>query len=128
MMTLEQLIEALNCSRTARCRDEAGDLRIVGRSGHIYAQPEGFYIYCEAGSPRAWTFAKRELSFCKVTQDGDEEGFLLLDHVPSLEEAIAITSRLGIRKRKHISEKERERLARTGFRSKPPPAASGSTD
>lgn len=112
---LEQLIIALECSLTARVKDECGDWRVVGRKGHIYVEPEGFYIYHDAGSKQAWTWAKKTLAFCKVTQDGDEEGMLLLDRLPDPMEAEVIRGQLGIRKLKVISDKERERL-KTAFK------------
>lgn len=115
---LEQLIEALNCSLTARVKDECGDWRIVGRRGHIYAEPEGFYIFHDAGSKRGWANAKWEMRFCKVTQDGDDEGFLFLDHLPDRQEAHVILDRIGIRRRKVLSDKERERL-KTAFKPAP---------
>jgi hypothetical protein len=49
-------------------RDECGDPRINGRHGHIYAVPGGVFL----GTARAWRYAKKAMSFAKVTQDGDE--------------------------------------------------------
>lgn len=117
MADLGQLIEVLNCSLVARCRDECGDLRIVGKNGWIYAQPEGFYIWYNAGSPRTYGFGKKELSFCKVTQDGDEEGVLLLDRLPTAAEAWIIMNRMGIRRRKHLSEAALANLAKARLKS-----------
>lgn len=128
MADLGQLIEALNASLTTRCRDENGDWRVAGKLGHIYAQPEGFYIYYAPNSIRMWNAGKKEMGFCKVTQDGDDEGFLLLNRLPTAVEAGIIRDRLGIRRRKVISDAERERLAKTAFRSKSPPPASGSAN
>jgi hypothetical protein len=55
-------------------RDECGDPQINGKRDHIYAVPEGFQLYCVCESRKAWTYAKRALSFARVTQDGNEKG------------------------------------------------------
>jgi hypothetical protein len=82
---LVKLVSAVGCRAAALRRDECGDWRIEGSSGHVYAVPgtldqpnrPGFMLYIMTGSPKAWTFAKRALAFAKVINDGDEEG----DHV-----------------------------------------------
>ena len=71
---LLDLLEALGTLR----RDECGDWRTGGKTGGIYAVAGGFQLYCGL-SPRAWGFAKKAMSFCRVTQDADEDGALLLD-------------------------------------------------
>ena len=43
------------------------------------------------------------LTFCKVTQDGDWEGCLHLDRLPTADEAVVIREVLGIRKRRHMT-------------------------
>jgi hypothetical protein len=45
----------------------------------------------------AWTWAKKQLGFCRVTQDGDDEGILRLDRLPWPDEASEIRALLGIR-------------------------------
>ena len=48
---------------------------ISGSCGHIYAVPgSGFmsHVSCETAS--GWTYAKKALSFAKLTSDGDDEG------------------------------------------------------
>ena len=115
---LDDMVTALGCWDRAYCRDECGDWMIEGKQGHIYAHPEGFYLYCAPGSARAWGFAKKALAFCTLlTQDGDDEGFLRLERLPTPAEADVIRDKLGIRKKRVLTDEERERLARTGFRS-----------
>lgn len=111
------LMDALNCSPVCRKRDECGTWIIEGKSGYIYDQPEGFYLFCSPGSARAWGFAKKALDFCAVTQDGDDEGFLRLDDLPTPEQAVVIRDKLGIRKRRVMTEEELERLSRTSFKT-----------
>jgi hypothetical protein len=110
------LMDALNCSPLCRRRDACGTWIIEGKGGYIYDQPEGFYLFCSPGSARAWGFAKKALDFCTVTQDGDDEGFLVMRDFPTPEQAVIIRDKLGIRKRREMSEAELERLRATAFK------------
>ena len=127
---LIKLVEALGCWDRALRRDECGDWAVFGKLGHIYAVPgtldrkgcEGFQIYFrgaeEFGEPtssQAWTWAKKALSFCQVTNDGDNEGMLFMDRLPTAAESEIIRDKLGIRKKREISDDERERLRAIGF-------------
>jgi hypothetical protein len=114
---LDDMVTALGCWDRAYRRDECGDWRIEGRSGYIYAHPEGFYLYCAPGTVRAWGFAKKMMDFCTVRQDGDDEGVFRLARLPTPDEADIIRDKLGIRKKRVLTDEERERLARTGFKS-----------
>jgi hypothetical protein len=89
------LAEALNSAPRTLRRDECGDWRINGKVGHIYAVPDGFLLYAVASSQMAWTYAKRALSFAKLTNDGDTEGMFALVRLPSPTEAKTIRSYLG---------------------------------
>jgi len=111
---LDDLVKSLGCWDRAYRRDECGDWRIEGKQGHIYAHPEGFYLYCSSGSVRAWGFAKKALAFCTVTQDGDDEGFLRLTRLPTPAEAEIIRDKLGIRKKKELSEDHLKALRDAG--------------
>jgi hypothetical protein len=117
-LNITALMDALDCSPMCRRRDECGTWIIEGKGGYIYDQPEGFYLYCAPGSARAWGFAKKALDFCTVTQDGDDEGFLRLDDFPTPEQAVIIRDKLGIRKRRTMSDAELERLSKTAFKSR----------
>jgi hypothetical protein len=46
-----------------------------------------------------------------VWQDGDGEGVLKLDRLPTAEEAVTIRARIGLRKKKEYSIEQREKLA-----------------
>jgi hypothetical protein len=105
---LLRLVEALDASPTTLRRDECGDWRI-GKTGYVYAVAGGFQLYV-ALSPRAWGFARKALSFCRVTQDGDGEGMLFLDRLPAALEAEVIRDKLSIRKRREIGEEQLARL------------------
>jgi hypothetical protein len=84
--------------------------------GHIYADGTGFLLCVNAKderdqSPRRWTNIKRRLAFCRITQDGDDEGCLHLDQLPTPAEATLIREALGIRKRRTLTEDGRAQLA-----------------
>jgi hypothetical protein len=130
---LLKLVEALGCREAALRRDECGDWRINGKYGYIYAVPgmtvhglppgEGFQIYYrgaaefeEPSTSRGWTFAKEAMSFAKVTQDGDMEGMLFLDRLPTRVEGEIIRDKLWIAKKPERSEGELARLRGYSFR------------
>jgi hypothetical protein len=113
---LLELAEALNCARRALRRDECGDWRINGKSGHIYAVPGGFQLCCMCDSALAWTWAKRKMPFAHVAQDGDAEGVLNMSRLPTRTEGDVIRSYLVIAKRRMLSEPELERLRAIGVR------------
>ena len=138
---LVALLDALDASETALRRDppirgqeDTGDWAIWGRddnddsdipigmSCHVYPDGGGYLIYfmvADLGdrepSSLPWKNAKAKLSFCQITQDGDWEGCLRLDRLPTAAEAKAIRDTLGIRKRRHLSAEQmdmaRSRLA-----------------
>ena len=97
---LERLITALGASPRALkrpvCRGWAGDWQITGKLGDILADGTGFLLYVATGeSVRRWGFLKKRLAgFCRVTQDGDDEGALHLDRLPT---------DLGIKRKRHLS-------------------------
>jgi hypothetical protein len=121
-VALMNFMEALGCRAAAVRRDECGDWRIEGSRGYVYAvsgtlhRPScvGFMVYCAPGSARAWSAAKTAMGFTKVLQDGDDEGLLFLDRLPTPEEAIPLRANLRIAKRRVVSETERLRLAEIG--------------
>jgi hypothetical protein len=119
---LETLLIALDASPIAlgrpNCRGWVGDYQITGKHGHVLADGVGYLLYATTperdrrdpdgkirtyGSPRRWTNVKRQLSFCRLMQDGDDEGCLHLDRLPTEAEAKLIREALGIRRRRHLS-------------------------
>jgi hypothetical protein len=110
---LETLRVALGASSLALRYDqtrggERGDLGLRGKYGHIYTDGAGFLL-CASGiderifTARRWSAIKKRLTFCWLTQDGDCEGCLHLDHLPTKREAAAIRAALGIKKRRSLS-------------------------
>jgi hypothetical protein len=102
--------KALGSRDSALRRDECGDPRINGRRGHIYAAPEGFMLVVMGWSTLGWGNAKRALAFARVSQDGDDEGILILDRLPTKSEAEAIRHYLGVAKRKDIGPEQLKTL------------------
>src|SRR5262249_49662252 len=66
-----------------------------------------------------WTHTKKRLGFCKVTQDGDNEGCLRLFDLPTPDQAEIIRDVLGIQKRREVSAEVLERLKAFAFERKP---------
>jgi hypothetical protein len=128
-------LAALDASPVALRRDlhrdegHKGDYRIQGKWGHIYNDGEGFLLCVTAKderdqSPRRWTSIKRRLDFCRVAQDGDDEGCLRLDQLPTPAQAGLIRQALGIRKRRTLTEDGRAQLdAARSLLIRPLPAA-----
>jgi hypothetical protein len=101
---LKALLDALDASPRALGRDQCGDWMIRGSAGHIFANKAGFLLYVATDeSARRWSNIKGRLAFCLVTQDGDDEGCLMLDRLPTATEATTIREAIGIRKRRHMT-------------------------
>jgi hypothetical protein len=125
---LLELVKALGARDNSLRRDDCGDWAIFGKHGHIYAVPgsldrpktPGFQIMVvgEFSSGRWWGAAKRALApFAGLTNDGDDEGALFLDRLPTPDEAETIRHYVGIAKKRILSEAELDRLRAFGFRS-----------
>ncbi len=110
---LVALLNALDASHRSLGRDQCGDWAIVGKAGHIYVDGLGFLLYVTTGeSPRRWNNIKRRLAFCQLNQDGDDEGCLHLDRLPTPTEAALIREALGIRRKRNVTAEARDQLAR----------------
>jgi hypothetical protein len=125
---LLKLVEALGCRDACLRRDECSDWRINGKQGYIYAVLEGFQlIFFSRNGVTEWDGAgphiedyiraKRNLVFCRLTQDGTGEGIFLLDRLPTTEEAEVIRDILVIAKKREVSAAELERLRTMGAAS-----------
>jgi hypothetical protein len=111
---LEALMRALNASPRTLGRDECGDWAINGRLGHIFSDGAALLLYVTTEeSVRRWNNIKHRLNFCRVVQDGDDEGCLQLDRMPAPTEAGVIREALGIRRRRHLSPEELARAVIT---------------
>jgi hypothetical protein len=109
---LKTLFTALGATRRAFRRDSCGEWAIKGKRGRIYADGSGFLIVVTTGDLiRSWTNIKRKLGFCRVTQDGDDEGCLHLDHLPTPKEADLIRHALGIKRKRQLTLDQRATIA-----------------
>jgi hypothetical protein len=119
---LLELAAALGSRNSVLRRDECGNWRIEGTRGWVYAvsgtlnRPDraGLQIYCAPGSARAWASARKTMAFAELALDGADEGLLFLARMPTPEEAAILRDKLGIAKKREISEAERKRLAGIG--------------
>ncbi len=95
-------------------RDECGDWNIFGSRGKLYTDKElgpNWYLY----TWHSWARAKRGLSFMEVHQDGDDEGVLRLDRLPTEQEARLIRKCAGLGRKRKLSPERREKLIEAGF-------------
>jgi hypothetical protein len=78
----------------------------MGKRGYVATWGDGarWFIYCAPGSSRKWNNLRRDLSHLgKCTQDGDDEGIIRLDRLPTAEEATAIRKAIGLSKRPAVN-------------------------
>jgi hypothetical protein len=108
------LVDVLSVSRGNLLRDPCGDWNLVGRRGHIFTDAVSIYAYVPAGTARRWTNVKRALGFMVVTLDGDDEGILKMDGLPSPDQAAALRKVLGLRKSAPLTPERREALRQVG--------------
>ena len=105
---------AIDASPTALerpvCRGWIGDHQVTGKHGHVLADHPGYLAYV-TGTVQRWKKAKRILPGT-VTQDGDDEGIVRLDRLPTPAEAEAIRDLIGIRRRRHMTDAALSNLER----------------
>jgi hypothetical protein len=122
---LTTMVQALNASpRTLRrplCRGWSGDYQITGKCGHILTDGAGFLLFVSTSpweSKRRWSHSKKTLNqFCRLTQNGDDEGCFHLSHLPSPAEASSIRKIIGITQRRQSSTPSVSQIA-SRFKSK----------
>jgi hypothetical protein len=51
-----------------------------------------------------WTRVKKRLSFCRLIQDGDDEGIMILRNLPTAAQAEAIREAIGLHKKRQVAE------------------------
>jgi hypothetical protein len=127
---LETLLIAFDASAIALerpvCRGWVGDYQITGKHGHVLANHPGYLLYV-TGTVQRWKKAKRILPGT-VTQDGDDEGILRLDRLPTPAEADAIRDVIGIRRRRHMTAEALANLERARKAIKSPVSGPGSAE
>jgi hypothetical protein len=121
----KDLLTALNAWDRALRRDEcgawcihgdkwlrAGGVKMINLSGSIHTWGDGktWAVYVRCFSGKHWAYTKKRMSFCEVTQDGDDEGSFRLHQLPTSEQAEVVRDVVGIRQRREYSEETREIL------------------
>jgi hypothetical protein len=95
---LEVLLGVLHGAKISLRRDDSGDWNIIGGRGRIVCCNGSFTITIDLRSSRRWRSARRALaSFTTCVQDGDGEGVLRIDHLPSVDEAARLRDVIGLR-------------------------------
>jgi len=100
------------------CRGLVGDYQISGKHGHVLSDHPGYLLYV-TGTVQRWKKTKRLLPG-KVSQDGDDEGTLRLDRLPTAAETELIRDLIGIRKRRHGTAEALSNLERARGSTKSP--------
>jgi len=107
---LEEWRVALEVTPGAMKLDDCRCWTLQGKHGYAATWGDGrsLMLVVSARSALAWSWAKKRLGFCAVTQDGDGEGVLRLLRTPTAAEAVEIRDLVGLRK--DISDDFREAL------------------
>src|SRR5262245_24428537 len=95
---LQTMLVALDAARNQLRLDECRCWNIRGKRGYAATWGDGkrWFIYCAPGSARKWNNFRRALSHLgKCTQDGDDEGNIRIDRLPTPEEAGLIRKAVG---------------------------------
>jgi hypothetical protein len=105
----QELLSALGGWQRALQIDPCGAWVLAGTRGRVFAWGDGktWLLHAETSSERADTYAHSRLAPLCQKEPGRR---LRLMHPPTPEQAETIRDVLGIRKRRTISEAERERL------------------
>jgi len=93
--------------------DDCGDYALDGNDGHIYhvglpGAPPCFQAMVGKSSPILWQRAKARVSFGRVSQDGDCEGSIMFEGLPTPAQGAILRDVLGLRKRPTLSAAQRE--------------------
>jgi hypothetical protein len=105
------LTESLRVSQGRLHRDPCGDWNVVGTRGHALADGTTVFVYIKLKTSRRWVKTKRTLAFMTVTQDGDDEGILKFDGMPTADQAAMLRKVIGLRKVTPLTDEQRCTLA-----------------
>lgn len=93
---LINLTKALNISKSHIRKDELNYWVILGKEACIDTDGEYWYIHLST-SPRKWNNYKKALEWMELMIDGDEEGCLRLQRMPTETESRSIRKLLQLR-------------------------------
>lgn len=91
--------------------DACGDPNIYGKKGKLFVGKPFWFIYIFDGN---WNVSKRKLRFMILSQDGDQEGILKLDRLPTIKESAIIREIGGFKQKRELSPEHREKLVEAG--------------
>src|SRR5262245_24394302 len=103
---LRSMLTALDAAGNQMRLDECRTWIIMGKWGYVATWGDGarWFNYCAPGSARRWDKIRRALSpLGKCTQEGDDEGIIRIDRLPTAEEATAIRKAVGLSKRPFVN-------------------------
>ena len=97
-------------------RPDSGNLlagpQIVGRLGNIDRDGVGYYVAIMGITRKKLNIRLRLLrTFMELRQEGHAEAVLFMAAAPTPEQAVTLRRVLRVKKRRHVSDQERERLA-----------------
>jgi hypothetical protein len=104
---LKKLALAADISESRIKLDECGDWNIKGIRGHIFTDGDYWYVYINQVGTRKWTSIRNLFYFMEITQDGDDEGVLRCNRMPSRDEAREVRKVIGVRPRTMLTEEQR---------------------
>lgn len=81
--------------------DNCGDYNLLGTKGKIFIDDNFWYVYVEI---QAGT--REDLSFMKISQDGDYELIVKLDRLPTKKEAKIVRNKVGLKKKRTLSPEQ----------------------
>ena len=97
-----ELAKAMDAAKSSIKLDDCRLWVIQGSRGYASTWGNGvsYLIHVVCRSTRHWTATKKQLSFCELTQDGDDEGCFRLRRLPTAREAAIIRKAIGVHQRK----------------------------
>ncbi|MCW2225670.1 hypothetical protein M2232_009202 [Bradyrhizobium japonicum] len=107
---LAALAATIGAAKSSLRRDACGDWRLTGLAGHLSTDGASLYATLACTSARAWTNAKRNLSFLTIHQDGDSEGVMRVDRPFTRTDAETLRTTLRIWKARAMDEAAMEAL------------------
>lgn len=112
---LNTLSKYLKISPSRMRLDVYGDWNVVGKKGKIFTDGQLWYLYVSPENSRVWNNIKKKLAFMDLSQDGEDEGILKLERMPSESEAKVVRKVLGMRISTILTEERRAKLLETSY-------------
>jgi hypothetical protein len=100
---LQTMLVALDAAHSQLRLDSCRTWTIRGKRGYLATWGNGvrWLIYCAPGSARKWNRIRQALSpLGRCTQDGDDEGIIRIDRLPTHEQAALIRKAIGLVRRR----------------------------